>query len=41
MILGIGIGYIIVSAASLVCGVLFNKPIRLVLQKVPLVGKYF
>lgn len=40
-VLGILIGDIIIAVVALVCGVLFNKPIRAALQKVPVVGRFF
>jgi hypothetical protein len=43
MIAFLGITGALIAAAvgGLICGVLFNKPIRVGLQQVPLIGKYF
>lgn len=40
-LLGFTGSVLVAGGAGLICGVLFNKPIRELLQKVPLVGKYF
>lgn len=40
-LLGFTGSVLVAAGAGLICGVLFNAPIRAVLQKIPLVGKYF